>query len=139
VTITNTVKVLSRSTTINSSLLKPIFIVPVIAVLLGAIPTTVFAQSDDQQQQQTCSDGSQPDDNGNCPSLHDQLCNAYHSDAVQALIILLPLAHLLTAGTSATKVVENCHRYLQIAFAEELYLYCQANDINFLELRDSKY
>ena len=34
-----------------------------------------------------------------------------------------------------TKVVENCHRYLQIAFAEELYLYCQANDINFPELR----
>jgi nucleotide sugar dehydrogenase len=36
-----------------------------------------------------------------------------------------------------TKVVENCHRYLQIALAEELYLYCQANDINFLELRDA--
>ena len=36
-----------------------------------------------------------------------------------------------------TKVVENCHRYLQIAFAEEIYLYCQANDINFLELRDA--
>jgi len=34
-----------------------------------------------------------------------------------------------------TKVVENCHRYLQIAFAEEIYLYCQANNINFLELR----
>jgi UDP-N-acetyl-D-mannosaminuronic acid dehydrogenase len=29
------------------------------------------------------------------------------------------------------------HRYLQIAFAEELYLYCQANDINFPELRDA--
>jgi UDP-N-acetyl-D-mannosaminuronic acid dehydrogenase len=37
----------------------------------------------------------------------------------------------------STKVVENCHRYLQIAFAEELYLYCQANNINFLELRDA--
>jgi len=36
-----------------------------------------------------------------------------------------------------TKVVENCNRYLQIAFTEELYLYCQANDINFLELRDA--
>ena len=34
-----------------------------------------------------------------------------------------------------TKIVENCHRHLQIAFAEELYLYCQANNINFLELR----
>jgi len=36
-----------------------------------------------------------------------------------------------------TKVVENAHRYLQIAFAEELYLYCHANNINFPELRDA--
>ncbi len=36
-----------------------------------------------------------------------------------------------------TKIAENAQRYLQIAFAEELYLYCQANNINFLELRDA--
>jgi UDP-N-acetyl-D-mannosaminuronate dehydrogenase len=36
-----------------------------------------------------------------------------------------------------TKIIENSHRYLQIAFAEELYLYCQANNINFPELRDA--
>ncbi|MFY9873233.1 MAG: winged helix-turn-helix domain-containing protein, partial [Candidatus Nitrosopolaris sp.] len=36
-----------------------------------------------------------------------------------------------------TKVVENADRYLQIAFAEELYIYCQANNINFPELRDA--
>src|SRR5918993_747592 len=30
-----------------------------------------------------------------------------------------------------TKIIENAHRYLQIAFAEDLYLYCQANNINF--------
>jgi UDP-N-acetyl-D-mannosaminuronate dehydrogenase len=36
-----------------------------------------------------------------------------------------------------TKVVENADRYLQIAFAEELYLYCQTNNINFPELRDA--
>jgi UDP-N-acetyl-D-mannosaminuronate dehydrogenase len=36
-----------------------------------------------------------------------------------------------------TKVIENAHRYLQIAFAEELYLYCQANNMNFPELRDA--
>jgi UDP-N-acetyl-D-mannosaminuronic acid dehydrogenase len=36
-----------------------------------------------------------------------------------------------------TKVVENAHRYLQIAFAEELYLYCQANNMSFPELRDA--
>ena len=36
-----------------------------------------------------------------------------------------------------TKLIENAHRYLQIAFAEELYLYCQSNSINFPELRDA--
>src|ERR687886_2802022 len=36
-----------------------------------------------------------------------------------------------------TKTIENAHRYLQIAFAEDLYLYCQANNINFPELRDA--
>ncbi|HEY7079908.1 MAG TPA: hypothetical protein VH500_09410, partial [Nitrososphaeraceae archaeon] len=36
-----------------------------------------------------------------------------------------------------TKIAENAHRYLQRAFAEDLYLYCQANNINFAELRDS--
>jgi UDP-N-acetyl-D-mannosaminuronate dehydrogenase len=34
-----------------------------------------------------------------------------------------------------TKIAENAHRYLQIAFAEDLYLYCQVNNINFHELR----
>src|SRR5690348_8632791 len=33
-----------------------------------------------------------------------------------------------------TKIVENAHRYLQIAFAEELYLYCQENKMSFLEI-----
>lgn len=36
-----------------------------------------------------------------------------------------------------TKIIENAHRYLQIAFAEELYLYCSSNSINFQELRQS--
>jgi UDP-N-acetyl-D-mannosaminuronic acid dehydrogenase len=36
-----------------------------------------------------------------------------------------------------TKIAENAHRYLQIAFAEDLYLYCQASNINFSELRDA--
>jgi UDP-N-acetyl-D-mannosaminuronic acid dehydrogenase len=35
------------------------------------------------------------------------------------------------------KIVENAHRYLQIAFAEDLYLYCKANNVNFPELRDA--
>ncbi|MGB7953201.1 MAG: hypothetical protein WCF23_04410 [Candidatus Nitrosopolaris sp.] len=36
-----------------------------------------------------------------------------------------------------TKVVENAHRYLQIAFAEDLYIYCQVNNIDFSELRNA--
>jgi len=36
-----------------------------------------------------------------------------------------------------TKIVENADRYLQISFAEDLYLYCQANNINFGELREA--
>ena len=36
-----------------------------------------------------------------------------------------------------TKIVENAHRYLQIAFAEELYLDCKSNSISFSELRES--
>jgi UDP-N-acetyl-D-mannosaminuronic acid dehydrogenase len=36
-----------------------------------------------------------------------------------------------------TKIIENSHRYLQIAFAEELYLYCQATGVHFSELRDA--
>jgi len=46
-----------------------------------------------------------------------------------------PVSNIEIAET--TKVAENAHRYLQIAFAEELYLYCQANNINFPELRDA--
>jgi UDP-N-acetyl-D-mannosaminuronic acid dehydrogenase len=36
-----------------------------------------------------------------------------------------------------SKLIESAHRYLQISFAEELYLYCQANGIDFHELRDA--
>ena len=30
-----------------------------------------------------------------------------------------------------TKIAENAHRYLQIAFAEDLYLYCKTNNLSF--------
>ena len=47
--------------------------------------------------------------------------------------------HIVSNAETAekTKIVENAHRYLQIAFAEELYLYCQENHISFSELRDA--
>ena len=50
-------------------------------------------------------------------------------------IAMHPVSKVETA--EITKIAENAHRYLQIAFAEELYLYCQANDINFPELREA--
>lgn len=34
-----------------------------------------------------------------------------------------------------TKVIENTHRYLEIAFAEELKMFCDNQDLNFAELR----
>jgi UDP-N-acetyl-D-mannosaminuronate dehydrogenase len=46
-----------------------------------------------------------------------------------------PVTNIETA--EITKVVENAHRYLQIAFAEELYLYCQENNMSFAELQDA--
>jgi UDP-N-acetyl-D-mannosaminuronic acid dehydrogenase len=50
-------------------------------------------------------------------------------------IAMHPVSKVETAEIA--KIAENAHRYLQIAFAKELYLYCQANNINFPELRDA--
>jgi len=61
---------------------------------------------------------------------HSDIIHTSHSNLG---ITLHSVSNIEIAET--TKVVENCHRYLQVAFAEELYLYCQANNINFLELR----
>jgi UDP-N-acetyl-D-mannosaminuronate dehydrogenase len=36
-----------------------------------------------------------------------------------------------------SKNVSNVHRQLQIAFAEDLYLYCKANSLSFTELREA--
>jgi UDP-N-acetyl-D-mannosaminuronate dehydrogenase len=36
-----------------------------------------------------------------------------------------------------TKIAENAHRYLQIAFAEDLYLYCKTNNLSFSELHEA--
>ena len=50
-------------------------------------------------------------------------------------ISMHPVPNIETA--EITKIAENAHRYLQIAFAEDLYIYCQTNDINFSELHDA--
>jgi len=36
-----------------------------------------------------------------------------------------------------TKIIENADRYMQIAFSEDLYLYCQTNNVNFGDLREA--
>jgi UDP-N-acetyl-D-mannosaminuronic acid dehydrogenase len=59
-----------------------------------------------------------------------------YSTPIVALGLGIPMHPVLNIEIAEiTKVAENAHRYLQIAFAEELYLYCQANNINFPELR----
>ncbi|MDW0196330.1 MAG: NAD(P)-binding domain-containing protein [Nitrososphaeraceae archaeon] len=55
--------------------------------------------------------------------------------AVDLGIPLHPVSEIEIA--ELTKIIENADRYLQIAFSEDLYLYCQANNVNFGELRDS--
>jgi UDP-N-acetyl-D-mannosaminuronic acid dehydrogenase len=50
-------------------------------------------------------------------------------------IPLHPVSDIEIAEIS--KIAENAHRYLQIAFAEDLYLYCKTNNLNFPELREA--
>src|SRR5215212_10374008 len=56
----------------------------------------------------------------------------------QTLALSIPMHPVSSIDVAElTKIIENAHRYLQIAFAEELYLYCKSTDISFAELRDS--
>jgi UDP-N-acetyl-D-mannosaminuronic acid dehydrogenase len=64
---------------------------------------------------------------------HSSLSQSYLPRSLD--IPMHPVSKIETA--EITKITENAHRYLQIAFAEDLYLYCQANNINFSELRDA--
>jgi UDP-N-acetyl-D-mannosaminuronate dehydrogenase len=57
-------------------------------------------------------------------------------DTIPSLGISLHLVPDIDTA-EVTKVTENAHRFLQIAFAEELYIYCRANNINFFELREA--
>jgi UDP-N-acetyl-D-mannosaminuronic acid dehydrogenase len=60
----------------------------------------------------------------------------YLSCSSQSLgIPMHPVSEVEIAET--TKIVENAHRYLQIAFAEDLYLFCQENNMSFSQLRDA--
>ena len=61
--------------------------------------------------------------------------SAMKADGRSLQIPMHPVSSIEVA--ELTKIIENSHRYLQIAFAEELYLYCKANNISFTELRHS--
>ncbi len=57
---------------------------------------------------------------------------------IQAQALSIPMHPVSSIEVAElTKIIENSHRYLQIAFAEELYLYCKSTNISFAELRDS--
>ena len=50
----------------------------------------------------------------------------------------IPLHSVSDIGIAEiTKIAENAHRYLQIAFAEDLYLFCKTNNLSFPELREA--
>ena len=60
------------------------------------------------------------------------------SGVLKSLSLSIPMHPVSSVEVAElTKIVENAHRYLQIAFAEELYLYCKSNGISFSELRNS--
>ena len=61
--------------------------------------------------------------------------NSYLENTKGLGIPLHPVSNIEIAEIS--KIAENAHRYLQIAFAEDLYLYSQSNEINFAELREA--
>jgi UDP-N-acetyl-D-mannosaminuronic acid dehydrogenase len=63
---------------------------------------------------------------------------SYYPSASSLKSLGIPMHPVINIEIAETnKIAENAHRYLQIAFVEELYLYCQANNINFPELRDT--
>jgi hypothetical protein len=73
---------------------------------------------------------------------HTQICNDSKKGAAQAVGAknksLKDSAYAVEEKIEIDELsqfIECAHRYLQIAFAEDLYLYSQANNINFEELR----
>ncbi|HEX7033777.1 MAG TPA: hypothetical protein VF172_12335 [Nitrososphaera sp.] len=63
---------------------------------------------------------------------------AGHEEQARSLGLGIPIHPVKNVEIAElTKVIENAHRYLQIAFAEDLYLYCAANDLDFWELRSA--
>ncbi len=73
---------------------------------------------------------------GGVDNVHDDGRSNSSSSSLKSLGILThPVYNIEVA--EIIKIAENAHRYLQIAFAEDLYLYCQTNNMNFPQLRDA--
>jgi UDP-N-acetyl-D-mannosaminuronic acid dehydrogenase len=77
-------------------------------------------------------------DSGNeALEFNDNIANNNHENCIRngLGIPMHPVTEIEIAELS--KIIENADRYMQIAFSEDLYLYCQANNVNFGELRDA--
>ena len=62
----------------------------------------------------------------------------YYSGTKSYRSLRIPMYSVSTVELAElTKIIENADRYLQIAFAEDLYMFCKANRISFAELRDA--
>jgi UDP-N-acetyl-D-mannosaminuronic acid dehydrogenase len=62
----------------------------------------------------------------------------YYSGTKSYRSLHIPMYSVSTVELAElSKIVENADRYLQIAFAEDLYMFCKANRISFAELRDA--
>jgi UDP-N-acetyl-D-mannosaminuronic acid dehydrogenase len=70
---------------------------------------------------------------------NDQITNTNENRGVKkSKSLSIPLHRVSKAETAeVTKIVENTYRYVQIALAEELYMYCKENGVNFSELRSA--
>jgi UDP-N-acetyl-D-mannosaminuronate dehydrogenase len=102
----------------------------------GATTTTTMAKETAATTGITSSgDGGSPANNANDNISNTDDTNIRSTKKTSLGIPMHPVSDIEIA--ELTKIIENAHRYLQIAFAEDLYLYCQANNINFAELRDS--
>ena len=80
-------------------------------------------------------DGRSENMNNSFSSSSSSSSNEEKSKAKSLGIPMHPVSDIEIAELA--KIIENADRYLQIAFAEDLYIYCQANNISFPELRDA--
>jgi UDP-N-acetyl-D-mannosaminuronic acid dehydrogenase len=80
-------------------------------------------------------DGGSENMNNSSSSSNEEIRSKSKSKSKSLGIPMHPVSDIEIAELA--KIVENADRYLQIAFAEDLYLYCQANNISFPELRDA--